>query len=291
MFIFIKCINLFLGQIHDLGMIKHSHFYNPLLQVSKFAYLYLCNCYIVLTNLNPQEMPNYVMNRNYPYDKGMNFEGKYYQGNYMVSQPNILDGNVNNPNNSYMANNVNNNYFNPPNPNHYNNNMQQKNMIPQPGFAHTNKFQNNMNSNNYSYPKNNIMNVNAKNNNTLNFGNPNNNNMYLNNQKNQEQFHIQKFNKQIHFNKSFVNSDKSPIKPQNTHTTQPIISNVWINQNANNMTNNSDKNNITNSQINDQLPNTQNTNLQDETKLNHINDGTTNVAIGTFLIKKNMHIS
>ncbi|CDU18922.1 nuclear polyadenylated RNA-binding protein NAB2, putative [Plasmodium yoelii] len=231
------------------------------------------------SNLNPQEMPNYVMNRNYPYDKGMNFEGKYYQGNYMVSQPNILDGNVNNPNNSYMANNVNNNYFNPPNPNHYNNNMQQKNMIPQPGFAHTNKFQNNMNSNNYSYPKNNIMNVNAKNNNTLNFGNPNNNNMYLNNQKNQEQFHIQKFNKQIHFNKSFVNSDKSPIKPQNTHTTQPIISNVWINQNANNMTNNSDKNNITNSQINDQLPNTQNTNLQDETKLNHINDGTTNVAI------------
>ncbi|CXI64173.1 nuclear polyadenylated RNA-binding protein NAB2, putative [Plasmodium berghei] len=230
------------------------------------------------SNLNPQEMPNYVMNRNYPYDKGMNFEGKYYQGNYMVSQPNILDGNVNNPTNSYMANNVNNNYFNPPNPNHYINNMQQKNMIPQPGFVHTNKFPNNMNSSNYSYPKNNIMNINAKNNNTLNFGNPNNN-MYLNNQKNQEQFHTQKFNKQIHFNKSYANSDKSPIKPHNAHTTQPMISNVWINQNANNMTNNNDKNNIANSQINDQLPNTQNLNLQDETKLNHVNDGGTNVAI------------
>ncbi|SCO61167.1 nuclear polyadenylated RNA-binding protein NAB2, putative [Plasmodium berghei] len=196
----------------------------------------------------------------------------------MVSQPNILDGNVNNPTNSYMANNVNNNYFNPPNPNHYINNMQQKNMIPQPGFVHTNKFPNNMNSSNYSYPKNNIMNINAKNNNTLNFGNPNNN-MYLNNQKNQEQFHTQKFNKQIHFNKSYANSDKSPIKPHNAHTTQPMISNVWINQNANNMTNNNDKNNIANSQINDQLPNTQNLNLQDETKLNHVNDGGTNVAI------------
>ncbi|CAD2095290.1 nuclear polyadenylated RNA-binding protein NAB2, putative [Plasmodium vinckei lentum] len=224
------------------------------------------------SNLNPQEMPNYVMNRNYPYDKGMNFEGKFYQGNYMASQPNMLDGNMNNPNNSYMANNVNNNYFNPQNPNHYNN-MQQKNMIPQPGFPYTNKFQNN-----YSYPKNNIMNMNAKNNNTLNFGNPNNN-MHLNSQKNQEQFHPSKFNKQMHFNKTYVNSDKSGIKPHNAHTAQPLISNVWINQNANNMANNNDKNNNANSQINGQLSNTQNPNLQDETKLNNINDGGANTAI------------
>ncbi|SCP05040.1 nuclear polyadenylated RNA-binding protein NAB2, putative [Plasmodium ovale] len=181
------------------------------------------------TNVNTRDMPNYHAN-NYGYEN-VCVSRNYYQGNYTMSSQNEIDTmNSGMGSGNYMCSGTS-NFLSARYPN---NNVQQKNVNckmnmgkgvivppPQPSFMSTNRYQNSINSNNYLFQKNNMMNVSipnapsndkfitptfTKRNSSMNVRNPHNN-LFMNTSNN-------------NYSKNYMNSQnnlKNSNKNQNEY--------------------------------------------------------------------------
>ncbi|SBT38023.1 nuclear polyadenylated RNA-binding protein NAB2, putative (NAB2) [Plasmodium ovale wallikeri] len=208
-----------------------------------------------VTNVNTRDMPTYHAN-GYGYEN-VCVSRNYYQGNYTMSSQNEIDTMNSGMGSGNFIGSGTSNFLNARYPN---NNVQQKNVNckmnmgkgivvppPQPSFMSTNRYQNSINSNNFLFQKNNMMNVNipnapsndkfitptfTKRNSSMNVRNPHNN-LFMNTSNN-------------NYSKNYMNSQnnlKNNNKNQNEYVDVnpnkqpfhgPNINNKFLNESGNN---------------------------------------------------------